>query len=627
MALALLITALLSFVLPRPWVAVCITLVGVGLLTVVIWRAGFALRSAGPASLRVDVDTGHEDYRALFEQVPLGVVTFDVAGKLRDCNDYFCQLVSLPREQLAGAPAADMRDPGFAAAIAAALTGEPCRHEGPLSILGSIDKWVSLRAEPHVNGHGDGSRDGCIAIVTDMTEGKNNEQLIERLAFTDSLTGLANRTLLRDRMRQAIAAAERNRSQVAVVSVNLDRFKIINDSLGSAVGDLLLQAVAKRLTKLLRRGDTLCRSGGDQFILLTPDVKRTADTIAIAEKIGESFKKLWIIGDHEFHITASIGVAIYPADGTDEGTLIEQAQTAMRRAKKEGGDCCHFYALSMNERAAERFAMETALRRALDADHAEDLEHAGAKHQLLVYYQPQIDLETSAVVGIEALVRWQHPDLGLIPPMRFIPLAEETALIARIDCYVLHHACRQARAWQDLLGRPLRLAVNLSARQFERADLLKVVESALAESGLSPHQLELEITETVAMAGSEHTTHILGQLPNMGVSIALDDFGTGFSSLVHLCQLPINRLKVDRSFVMNLEKDTGAAAIVDGVLGMGKTLGVDVLAEGVETREQANYLSNAGCHEVQGFLYSRPLSSEDCEKMLLSHDILGVAVN
>jgi diguanylate cyclase (GGDEF)-like protein len=424
-------------------------------------------------------------------------------------------------------------------------------------------------------------------------------------------------------MRQAIAVAERNQSQVAVVSVNLDRFKTVNDSLGSAVGDLLLQAVAKRLTELLRRGDTLCRAGGDQFILLMPDVRRAADTLAIAEKIGESFKRPWKIDDHEFHMTTSIGVAIYPADGTDAGTLIEQAQTAMRRAKQDGGDCCHFYALSMNERAAERFAMETALRRALDTENIDESRGDGNGHQLLVFYQPQVDIETGAVVGIEALVRWQHPELGLLPPGSFIPLAEETALIARIDCYVLHQACHQACAWQALIGRPLRLAVNLSSRQFERNDLLQIVESALAESGLPAEQLEIEITETVAMAGNDHTRDILGQLQAMGVSVALDDFGTGFSSLVHLCQLPINRLKVDRSFVMNLEDDASAAAIVDGVLGMGKTLGVDVLAEGVETRAQANYLLSAGCHEVQGFLYSRPLSPDDLEKMLVSDNVLG----
>lgn len=616
MTVVVLTTALLSLILPRLWVALCVA--AVGLLAILVWRYGFALRLA-PRRARVVAD---QDYHTLFRQAPVGVVTFDVSGTLRDCNDYFCQLTSLPRERLIGARVADLHDSGFASAIEAALSGESCRHDGSLSVFGSTDKWVSLRAQPHVKGGGDGTHDGCIAVVTDMTEGKNNEELIERLAFTDALTGLANRTLLRDRMRHAIAVAERNRSQVAVVSVNLDRFKSVNDSLGSAVGDLLLLAVANRLTELLRRGDTLCRAGGDQFILLMPDVRRAADTIAIADKIGESFKKRWKIGSHEFHMTTSIGVAIYPTDGTDAGTLIEQAQTAMRRAKQEGGDCCHFYAMSMDERAAERFAMETALRRALDSDHVDDSEDTGNSHQLLVFYQPQVDIESGAIVGIEALVRWQHPELGLLPPGSFIPFAEETALIARIDCYVLHQACRQARVWQDLIGRPLRLAVNLSSRQFERNDLLQIVESALSESGLPPNQLEIEITETVAMAGNDHTRNILGQLQDMGVSVALDDFGTGFSSLVHLCQLPINRLKVDRSFVMNLEDDASAAAIVDGVLGMGKTLGVDVLAEGVETRAQADYLLNAGCHEVQGFLYSRPLSSTDCEKMLLSHDML-----
>lgn len=567
--------------------------------------------------LKKDKAKSEQTYQALFDQVPVGVATFAADGHLRDCNESFTRLAGATREELLGTGPGTLCDRRIAPAIEKALAGEAGEYAGSFHSNGrDVQKWISLRSEPLTNGAGE--LEGCIAVVTDLTEGKQSEELIERLAFTDELTGLANRRLLHDRLRQAIAAAERSHQQVAVASVNLDRFRTVNDSFGITVGDSLLRAVAARLSELMRRSDTVCRSGGDQFILLVPGVKRASDAIAIADKICESFKRPWSVAEHEFHITASVGMAMYPADAPDAETLIEQSRTAMRGAKQEGGDCCHFYALSMNERASERFAMETALRRALDLDSAQS-------EGLLVCYQPQVLLKTGQVVGVEALVRWQHPELGMLSPARFIPLAEETQLITHLDRYVLRRACCEAHAWQELTGRSFRLAVNVSARQFRRHDLVTVVGTALQESGLPPECLELEITETVAMAGAERTAQILGQLQDLGVSIALDDFGTGFSSLSHLRQLPIDRLKVDCSFVTNLEDDPSAAAIIKAVLGLGETLGIAVMAEGVETPTQADYLISSGCREAQGYLYARPLSHADCEGLLVSHDTLPTA--
>jgi len=427
---------------------------------------------------------------------------------------------------------------------------------------------------------------------------------IEHLAYHDSLTGLPNRPLFLDRMIVALAHAHRYKHGVAVYFLDLDRFKDINDSLGHSIGDELLRAVGERVRKCVREGDTVARFGGDEFTVLAEQIDRVEDAAKIAQKIQEAVKLPFVFGEHELFVTFSIGISLYPADGTDPESLVKNADTAMYRAKEQGRDTYQLYAPAMNARALERLALENMLRKALS--HGE----------LIIKYQPLIDLETGEISSVEALLRWNHPELGLLAPAHFISAAEVSGLIVPIGNWVLRTACAQVMAWQTLMNRTFGVAVNLSARQFQQPELVATVVEALRESGLPPHLLELEITESNAMLNAENTIHTLLELKQVGVRISMDDFGTGYSSLSYLKRFPIDTLKLDQSFVRDVVDDFQDAAIVTAVIAMAHSLRLEVVAEGVETLGQLEFFRARKCDKTQGYLFSVPLSTEEFETLV-----------
>ncbi len=428
---------------------------------------------------------------------------------------------------------------------------------------------------------------------------------IEHLAYHDALTGLPNRPLFVDRLIVALAQASRADQKLAVFFLDLDRFKDINDSLGHSIGDSLLKVVAERIRRCVRDGDTIARFGGDEFTLLIPHVEQVEDVAKIAQKIIETLKIPFVINDQELFVTTSVGISLFPIDGVDPETLVRNADSAMYRAKEQGRDNYQLYAPAMNARALERLSLENMLRRALK------------QKELVVHYQPLIDLPSGSIAGVEALVRWQHPELGLLLPAHFVSVAEVSGLIIPIGDWVLRAACRQAYVWNKRLDTALTVSVNLSARQFSQPDLVAQVRSALQETGLDPEFLELEITESNAMQNAENTIHTLRELKAAGVSISMDDFGTGYSSLNYLKRFPIDTLKLDQSFVRDIATDTSDAAIVSAVIAMAHSLKLKVVAEGVETAEQLEFLRHRRCDTIQGFYFSAPMSADDLEPYLM----------
>jgi len=432
------------------------------------------------------------------------------------------------------------------------------------------------------------------------------EDRLTTMAFYDALTGLPNRVLLHDRLHQAMIEAARHERLVAVMFLDLDRFKTINDSLGHETGDQLLKVVAERLLGCLRPGDTASRLGGDEFTLLLADVAHVDDVARIAQKIIDSFVQPFDIAGYELFVTTSIGITLFPFDDRDVELLLKNADTAMYYAKEEGRNTFQFYSAEMNVKSVKRLTLETALRRALERD------------EFRLHYQPQVSLVTGELTGVEALLRWQHPELGLVSPGEFIPLAEETGLIVPIGEWALHAACAQARAWQDAGIPALRVAVNLSPRQFRHKDLGRVVARVLRETGLDARLLELELTESLLMRDVEQTIAVLNGLKRMGVSISIDDFGTGYSSLSYLRRFPIDTLKIDRSFIEHIADHADGTAIAQTIIVLAHNLKMNVVAEGVEQPAQLRFLSDQGCDAMQGYYFSKPLPADELTPRLLA---------
>lgn len=421
---------------------------------------------------------------------------------------------------------------------------------------------------------------------------------LDHLAHHDVLTGLPNRILLNDRLAQATALAHRQGKQLAVMFMDLDRFKHINDSLGHAVGDRLQQSVAQRLVEGVRHSDTVSRQGGDEFVLLLPDIEHVEDVALSAQKMLMAIAHPHLIDRNDLQIGVSIGISLFPDDGQDAETLIKHADIAMYQAKESGRNNYQFFEQDMNARAVQRQSIEAGLRRALE------------RQEFVLHYQPKINLLSGTIVGIEALVRWQHPQHGLLDPAEFVPIAEDSGLILPIGRWVLREACLQARAWQDAGLPPITVAVNTSALEFRAGDFLEYLRATLEASGLEPRYLELELTESVLMRDAASADSVLHALADLGVKLAIDDFGTGYSSLSYLRQFPIDTLKIDQSFVNQITRNPDDATIVSAVISMGKSLKQRVIAEGVETAEQAAFLLTQHCDEGQGYFFGRPVEAE-----------------
>jgi diguanylate cyclase (GGDEF)-like protein len=434
------------------------------------------------------------------------------------------------------------------------------------------------------------------------------------LAHIDALTGLPNRLLFLDRLNQTMVQAHRNERLVAVMLLDLDRFKAINDTLGHTMGDLLLKSVAERLATCVREDDTVARLGGDEFTVLLPEIRYIQDAAAVAQKILDALAQPFFLDGHEVFIGASIGISLYPFD--DElSALLRNADTAMYVSKQHGGNTYQFYTAEMSTASLRRLSLEGALRRALE------------RGEFVLHYQPQIDLARGEIVGAEALVRWQHPDLGLLGPMEFIPLAEENGLIIPLGEWVLRAACAQNRAWQNAGLPPIRVAVNLSVRQFHQKNLADIVARILGQTGLDAHRLELEITESCLMQNTQTTVTLLTELNRLGVRISIDDFGTGYSSLAYLKRFPIDTLKIDRSFVCDIDTDPNDAAIVKAIIALAQSLEMHVIAEGVETQNQLDFLRTYQCNEIQGYLISRPLPAGDFAALLAREPRASAAIH
>ncbi len=542
-------------------------------------------------------------YRGLLEAAPDAMVVVDQVGEIVLVNVRAEKQFGYSRDELLGQPVTNIIPDGFAERLIA--DDLRSTEEALAQVIGTGIELIALRK--------DGSEfpieimlspldspDGILvtAAIRDISVRRASELAATHTAHHDFLTGLPNRVLLSDRITQAIALAPRHSNQVAVLFLDLDGFKHINDSLGHAVGDQLLQSVAKRLLGEVRDSDTVSRQGGDEFVVLLAEASQWDDAALVAKRMITSISDLHSLAGHDVHITTSIGISVFPGDGDDAETLIKNADTAMYQAKEEGRNGLQFFRTEMNVRAVERQSIEHSLRLALE------------REEFVVHYQPKIDLSSGGVIGAEALIRWIHPERGTVSPAQFIPIAEQSGLIVPIGRWVLREACRQMRVWRDAGLGLQNMAVNISAVDLRDEKFLADVLAALDETGLDPSLLELELTETVLMKHIDATAAILQALRERGVRVSLDDFGTGYSSLSYLHRFPIDSLKIDQSFVNQINVDTGGAPIVAAIISMARTLKLRVVAEGVETAAQLAFLQGLACDEAQGFYFSRAVEPD-----------------
>lgn len=556
-----------------------------------------------------------ERFRSMFEQAAVGITLTQLDGKFVEVNQRFAALLGYSAEELTHMRFQSITHPEDLAAelpqLDRLLRGESQTYTMEKRFLrknGDVcwsDLTVSLRRNAN------GAPEQFIAVAEDIAARKQAEadlrsqqQHAQYLASHDSLTGLPNRSLLHDRLSHAIAHAHRSNRIVAVMFLDLDRFKLINDTLGHKSGDQLLQTMAGRLQQVMREGDTVARLGGDEFVILVEGLASEEEATSIAEKVLAQIFAPVSLDSHQLVLSTSIGISVYPKDSQNANVLLKQADIAMYQAKEKGGGCLRYFDPDMNSHVFERLEIENGLRRALEAD------------ELALRYQPLVDLKTGRIVGAEALVRWNHPDRGLLGPDQFISVAEETGLIIEIGEWVLRTACKQQQEWFEKGLSGLRMAVNLSSKQFSPRNLVSKVRSVLDDTGMAPELLKLEITETGLMQDVARAQDALRELAAMGIELAIDDFGTGYSSLSYLKTLPIDTLKVDRSFVNDVAVDADDAAIVSATIGLAHNLGLRVIAEGVETSRQLSFLADQKCDEGQGYYFSSPLASGDMEHLL-----------
>ena len=549
---------------------------------------------------------------AVFEQAREGFVIADGTGQVISVNQAFCEISGYTAEELQGHDASALvlaagDDPAMQRQLLDALQlhghwqGEvrSARKDGR-----HYTCWASLTCQRDARGRAT----HYIGIVNDITQFREAEQRLVRLTHLDSLTGLPNRSLLADRVGQLTSVSRRDHRPFALMFMDLDQFKHINDTLGHSIGDALLAEMGRRLQASLRDGDTVARLGGDEFAVLLPGSDAEGAS-QVAAKLLEGMAQPCSVLDHELSLTMSIGISVYPADGDDFEMLSRNADTAMYRAKHEGRATWRFFTAGMQQRSARHLQLDAALRRALERD------------ELLLHYQPQLSGDGRTVVGVEALLRWKHPELGMISPGEFIPLAENSGQIVTIGEWVLRTAVTQLKAWIDAGLPPMVIAVNLSAVQFRHSGLLEMVRRALADAGLAPQWLELELTESVATGQPQAAVAIMDALHALGVRLSIDDFGTGYSSLSYLKRFPIHTLKIDQSFVRDIDTDPDDRAIVQAIIQMARSLKLKTLAEGVETDAQHAFLRSEGCDMVQGYRFCRPLAAAAIPPWIATHAV------
>jgi diguanylate cyclase (GGDEF)-like protein/PAS domain S-box-containing protein len=569
----------------------------------------FFQREQAEAALR----ESEAHFRALVEQASDSFYVHDFEGRFIDVNQRGCDCLGYTRNELLNMSMADI-DVDLSINKLKSLLG-PITSRTPIALESRHRRKdgtvfpVEIRIGPiEINGH-----QHLLSLARDVTERKELQDHIQHLAYHDPLTDLPNRAMFNRHLSHAMIQARRYYKGLAVLFIDLDRFKNINDTLGHDAGDRLLQEMSRRLTASLREGDLVARLGGDEFVVLLEEVTDLSHVSQVAQQILTSLVKEYPLDGQLVHITASIGISAFPEDGRDEFSLMKHADVAMYRAKAAGKNNFQFYSAHMDLHSAAQLALESSLRRALERD------------ELLLHYQAKVDAQTGRITGVEVLARWQHPELGLMHPEHFIPLAEETGLIVPLTKWVLREACTQNCAWQKQGLPALRIAVNLSARQFADQNLLNDVESILKEVGMDPTLLELEITESMMMHNTDKTIEVLAGLKAMGIHIAIDDFGIGYSSLSHLKQFPIDIIKIDRSFITDIPGDQADEAIADAIIAMGKSLKIIVVAEGVEALEQLQFLRSRGCDEIQGYYFSRPIPASDFAKLLRKNTATALA--
>ncbi len=557
---------------------------------------------------RKRAEAGLQMAASVFNHTNEGILVTTPAGIIEQVNPAFTVITGFSADEAIGQTPAILRSdrqaPAFYRAMWQALRDQG-RWQGEIwnrrKNGEAYLEWLTVSAVK--DEAGETSR--YVAVFDDISELHEKEQRLRHQAYHDPLTGLPNRTLFIDRLDHAIAVAGRSDRPVAVLFLDLDRFKLVNDTLGHDVGDDLLKAVAQRLKHHLRRADTVARLGGDEFVVIQVDWTSPAEVSTLADKVLALLEEPVTVGGHDLHVGASIGIALYPADGADARELLKNADTAMYVVKEAGRSAYRFFDASMNQEAMERLTLEGALRGAID------------RGELAVYYQPKVALASGAMVGAEALVRWHHPIHGTIVPDRFIPLAEETGLIVPLGEWVLRQVCHQVAQWSQAGLDPGPVAVNVSARQLALADFADRVAGILADEGVRPDRIDLEITETAIMRDSDRAAATLTTLSGIGLRVVLDDFGVGYSSLGYLKRLPITGLKMDRSFIHDVTEDHDAAALARGILDLARQLGIEVVAEGVETESQASFLHASGCRLAQGYLFARPMPAAQLEAEFL----------
>jgi diguanylate cyclase (GGDEF)-like protein/PAS domain S-box-containing protein len=560
-----------------------------------------------------------EKYRAIFEDAVVGMFQSTPEGRYSNVNPAMAHMLGYNSPQELIASVTDIAHQVYVDSKSREELTRLLREQGMVKNFecavyrkDGSKMWFSANVRAVSE---NGVLVGYEGTNEDITARRVAEERVQFLAYYDALTGLPNRTLLQDRVTKALAAARRQNHQVALLFLDLDGFKIINDSLGHAVGDLFLQEFAERLKTWAREQDTVARVGGDEFLIVLTGIRDAADAAVTAERLINSMTAEFLVQGHSLRISCSIGVSIFPQHGTDCETLIKNADAAMYGAKDGGRNNFRFFSDEINEQVMERLTLARGLRSALE------------KEQLFLVYQPQMEIATGRITGLEALLRWQHPELGLVPPDRFIRIAENSGLIVPIGEWVLRTACRQARKWQDDRLPPVSMAVNVSAVQFRQQGFCDLIRRVLRETGLAPQYLELELTESLLLADAEVTLSVVEELKAIGITLAIDDFGTGYSSFSYLRQFRVSKLKIDRSFIKDSATNPDDSAITAAIISMAKSLRLKVIAEGVENEAQMSFLRKHQCDEIQGYYFSKPLPAGDVADTLQGTAVHAFAVH